>query len=327
MLCPFCLSEHKQFQKETIGYTCSNCKEAVPTKYVIDYYKFSPVVLSTIGFRGHGKTVYLASLFHTLRRMDLHTHWPDFYTMALNDHSLDTLDENLKILADGYLPDSTPKNFPTPTVVQVGKIPFQADSTLLCYDTGGESFEKVTQIGKYASFIRRSQTVLFLLSLPDLGTTASERVNQMERLLTVYINGISELGGETNIQHLVIVYTKADEWVQSLPAEYNELNEYLSLGTVEGLSNHKNYMQRLYKISQRLQSLTSNHLKAGSFLSIAKANFASLRFAIISALGSSPVDGELSAQMTPRRVLDPLFWIMEKKQPAWRQAWRFHIFR
>jgi len=245
--------------------------------------------------------------------------------MALNDYSLDTVDENLKILEEGYLPDSTPKNFPTPTIVQAGKIPFQTDSTLLCYDTGGESFEKVTQIGQYASFVRSSQSVLFLLSLYDL--EKNERIAQMERLLTTYINGISELGGDTKQQHLVIVYTKADEWVQSLPPEYNELREYLLLGTIEGLSDHKNYMQRLYTISQRLQFFTDKYLKASGFLNTARANFASLEFTIISALGSSPKDGELSPQITPRRVLDPLFWIMEKKQPALRRAWRFYLSR
>ncbi|RKZ92604.1 MAG: hypothetical protein DRR19_03700 [Candidatus Parabeggiatoa sp. nov. 1] len=326
MLCPFCLSNVK-FQKEKQGYFCPKCKEIVSAKYVSDYRRFPPVVLSTIGFRGHGKTVYLASLFHALRRMDLPTHWPDFYTMALSDESLDTLDENAKILESGYLPDSTPKNFPKPTIVQVGKIPFQPDSTLLCYDTGGESFEKGSQIGKYASFVSHSQTVLFLLSIPDLRKTTNNIVSEMERLLTVYINGVSELGGDTRQQHIVVVYTKADEWVQSLSSRYQDLKEYLALGTIEGLSDHKNYRRRLYKISQRLQELTNQHLKAGNFVSTAKAKFASLRFSIISALGSSPVGGELSAQITPRRVLDPLFWIMEKQQPIWRQVWRYYRFR
>jgi len=78
MLCPFYLSDHKQFQKEKIGFSCPKCKEAVPTKYINDYYDFSPVVLSTVGFRGHGKTVYLASLLYNLRRMNLYSERSNF---------------------------------------------------------------------------------------------------------------------------------------------------------------------------------------------------------------------------------------------------------
>jgi hypothetical protein len=113
---------------------------------VQDYRKYPPVVVSAVGFRQHGKTVYLSTLFYALKKLDLPTHWPTFFTAGLNEDSLTTIYENVSLLEQGNLPDSTPKNFPRPTMMRVHGVPFQPNCTLLCYDTGGECFEKPTQL-------------------------------------------------------------------------------------------------------------------------------------------------------------------------------------
>jgi len=162
MLCPFCLAQVSQFTKNAnTGYTCLECKESVPALYVDGYSQYPPVVLSSVGFRGHGKTVYLAALFHVLAHHELPRHWEGFYKTALGDHSLETLYANIKMLEQGELPNSTAQNFPKPTLVQVKGIP-TGKATLLCYDAAGESFEKVTRIKDYARFLARSTTVLLL---------------------------------------------------------------------------------------------------------------------------------------------------------------------
>ena len=87
MLCPFCLAEVKFKQEKLPGslasaYLCPDCNEQVPALYAQDYRKYAPVVISAIGFRQHGKTVYFASLFYTLKKLTLARDWPEFFTMG-----------------------------------------------------------------------------------------------------------------------------------------------------------------------------------------------------------------------------------------------------
>jgi hypothetical protein len=77
MFCPFCLAEVTFSQEK--GYICPTCKEQIPALYVQDYQKYPPVVVSAVGFREHGKTVYFASLFYVLKKSSLPQHWSGFY--------------------------------------------------------------------------------------------------------------------------------------------------------------------------------------------------------------------------------------------------------
>ena len=68
----------------------------------------------------------------------------------------------------------------------------------------------------------------------------------------------------------------------------------------------------MQRISTRLQDFTSHELQADEFLNAAEASFKSVSFSLISALGDEPTDGHLATTITPLRILDPLFWTMEK---------------
>ena len=314
MLCPFCLAQVKQFTKNAnTGYTCPvpECKESVPALYVEGYPQYPPVVLSSVGFRGHGKTVYLATLFHVLAHHELLRHWQYFYKTASGDYSLEILEANSKMLKEGKLPNSTPQNFPKPTLIQVKGIP-TGKATLLCYDAAGESFEKATRMVTYAKFLTRSTTVLFLLSIPDLEREGADVAQEMEKLLTVYRNGIAQLGGKTQLQRLVVVYTKADQWTALFHDRYSGLQDYLQAGTFDGLADYPTYKKSLFATSEQLRTLTAEHLKAQAFLNNANDNFDGVRFCVVSALGASPKDQQLQTSIAPRRVLDPLLWVLDK---------------
>lgn len=327
MLCPFCLAQVKQFTKNAnTGYACPECKESVPALYLDGYFQYPPAILGSVGFRGHGKTVYLAALFHVLAHHELPQHWPGFYKTAPGDHSLEILDANIRMLKAGNLPDSTAQNFPKPTLVQLKGIPTGKWATLLCYDAAGESFEKAARIVTYARFFARSTTVLFLLSIPDLEGEGADVAQEMERLLTVYRNGIAELGGNTRLQRLVVVYTKADKWTALFPDQYRELRDYLQAGTFDGLADYPSYKKSLFAISEQLRTLTAEHLQAQAFLNNAKDNFASVRFCVVSALGAQPTkDQQLQTRIAPRRVLDPLLWVLDNDPIKTRPKWWFFL--
>lgn len=324
MLCPFCLADVK-FKREKVAgqpasiYLCPQCNEQVPALYAQDYRQYPPTVISATGFRQHGKTVYFASLFYTLKKLTLARDWPDFFTMGLDEESLDTVYGNAKMLSGGALPDSTPKNFPRPTMVRAEGMPMQPNCTMLFFDTGGECFEKPRQLVQFAGFVRRAKAAMLLVSVPDLEDPRAE----IQKLLNTYVVGMRELGGQTNDQHLVIVYTKADQLASRFTGRWQDLHSYLLQGSVEALAQPDGYMERMYQVSSRLFDFTEQELHAHEFINTAQAHFKSLNFSTISALGAGPIGARLPVAIVPRRILDPLLWIMEKSFPKkfWRQWW------
>ena len=322
MLCPFCLTvgsieQAKPEHGSGAGYRCKHCAEQIPALYVQGYRQYPPVVVSAVGFRAHGKTVYFGSLFYALKKLKLGKHWKEFFTMGLNEESLDTVRDNVGMLEQGRLPDANPKNFPRPTIVRVSGVPFQHDATLLFYDTGGECFERPTQLIQYAQFVKQARTAMFLVSVSNMDDPTLE----MQRLLETYVSGMGELGGRTQDQHLVVVFTKADQMHQRL-AGWDGLAGYLRQGSVDGLARPESYMPRLRRISSDLRQFARNELGAYEFENAARKSFRSVHYTMVSALGAQPSGDQLSVEITPRRVLDPLMFLMEKSLPPWRQAAR-----
>lgn len=324
MLCPFCLKGVRFGREQREGgvmYLCPDpkCKQEVPPAYVQDYRKYPPVVVSAIGSRGHGKTVYLASLFHVLRDGELSpaNYWPGFYTMALSEPDMETISGNGQMLKDGKLPAPNPMNFPRPTMIRVVGMPMQRDCTLLCYDAAGEVVKNPTRLVLYASFVQRARTAIFLISIPDLKDT--EVSQAMHDLLNVYVLGMSALDAHKQGQHLVVVYSKADEIGFTKP--WSDVKTYLDQGSMGELACPEGYMKRMRKVSSQLREFTSRELRASAFLNMADANFRSVTFSVISALGAQPHAGLLDVGITPKRVFDPFLWAMEKSRPSWRQTW------
>ena len=323
MLCPFCLDDIK-FKKEKLPnklstvYLCPTCGEQAPALYAQDYKKYPPVVVSAVGFRQHGKTVYFATLFYTLKKLTLARDWSEFFTMGLNDDSLDTVYDNARMLDKGDLPDSTPKNFPRPTMLRVEGMPMHRNCTLLCFDTGGECFERPTQLVQFAGFVRRAETAMLLISIGDMEDPRQE----MQKLLNTYIVGMGELGGRPREQHLIVVYTKADHLASRLTGEWQYMLTYLIQGTVDSLANPDRYMKRMEEVSSRLRDFTEKDLGAYEFLNAAGSHFKSVDFSIVSALGAEPDGAQMSVNIVPRRILDPLLWVIEKSFPSPEKFWR-----
>lgn len=323
MFCPFCLDDVK-FKQEKLErqlstvFLCPSCNEQVPALYAQDYKKYPPVVVSAVGFRQHGKTVYFATLFYTLKKLTLARDWSNFFTMGLNDDSLDTVYDNARMLDTGSLPDSTPKNFPRPTMIRVEGMPIHRDCTLLCFDTGGECFEKPTQLVQFAGFVKRAETGMLLISVADMDDPREE----MQKLLNTYIVGMGELGGKTKDQHLVVVFTKADHMAAHLSGQWRYLLDYLLQGSVDNLANPDHYMDRMREVSSRLRDFTEQELGAYEFLNAADAHFKSVEFSIVSALGAEPDGAQMSVGIVPRRILDPVLWVMEKSLPTPGKFWK-----
>ena len=205
---PYCL-------KNTSGAACGECKENLPPLYVRNYgsgFARNPAIFSAVGFSGHGKTVYLAAMLHTMRE-NLTQTWPKFYRQALDVDSVRTVQQNLALLQKGDLPESTRRNFPKPSIHQLTDMPHYGTRGMLIYDPPGEAFETDEAMERYARFVQRARVVVFLVSLLDL---QEPRADDLYRLLNTYVLGMAKMRASTKNQHLVIAYTKADRMIPDL---------------------------------------------------------------------------------------------------------------
>jgi formylglycine-generating enzyme required for sulfatase activity len=291
-----------------------------------------PVVLSVVGFSGHGKTVFLCALFEYLDH-HLTYIWPDFFNLVLDQDSLSTLNANREKLDDTKLPDRTSQSFPRPGIFRLTNMPYRAgnkmpplaDTTILIYDPPGEAFVTEDKIVEFASFVKRSDCVLFLVDVTALGDSIASK---MAKLLDTYVLGMRRMGIEKKSQHMIVVYTKSDDMKVSVPefVSYLEkepkLKDYINEQRPETLADPHVHLGRLEYISHLLETFTWSELNAGKFMHVAKDWFASVSYTVVSSLGAAPEQGQdekgdvaemkLTVRMSPRCVADPLLYVLAK---------------
>lgn len=308
---------------------CRQCGEELPRDYVRDYAVFPPVMISTIGLSGHGKTTYFASLYHVLvKEQRLLQEWKGFFTTPLDDDSLQTVKENMKLLRVGRLPGPSPKLFPRPALLRMRHVPRfpqtgrRGDCTLILYDTAGEVFQTGGDLGEYARYVQHADSVIFLVSLSDL---EDDPHVDLYELLNVYVIGMQNLGGNTKSKDIVVAYTKADKISDSFAASDERISAYVNKDSYDGLSDLKNYLHELRKISSLLEEFTEKQLKASQFVNAAKEHFRSVSFCLVSSLGAIPDGNTTSVDVLPRRVLDPLLIAISStfsREFLAKKAWR-----
>jgi len=321
-LCPYCLEKNRivrKKEKSRESYSCTSCLSPIPREYAENFNTRSEVV-STVGFRGHGKSLYFSALFYSMDKLAVI--WPGFYSFATDERSLDTIKDNISELKQGNLPPPTPASFPIPTNTRFSNMPAFGHRFFLFYDTGGEAFVKSGKLIKHAAFVKRSETVLFLVSLKDIDFDGTK----LHDLLSTYVQGLTELGGNPKNQTLLVVLTKGD-LLGSRMNDYDDLRQYLKNGGLDSLRNFKlgPYVDKMQAVSNGLGKFIHDQLKAVQFMNFAKAEFKNTEFSIISALGAKPVGNRLQVEINPKCIFDPLIWVtynsmnwLERKKAIWR---------
>lgn len=303
--CPYCLQNATQFLRDTRTNVprCPNCQTDIP-KTFLDSGLMLRTMVGVVGFSGHGKTVYLTSLFSTLKRFS--QYWNGYYFRSLDDFTHRVIYEQVPLFEKGDLPESTPANFPNPALVHYHQLPVFDDAFVGYYDTAGEVFNDATQIARAGFFVAHSDAVLFIVSIPDCDADALD--DEMSRLLDTYIRAADDKLN-TNIrktQRLVVIFTKSD-----LPDA--KLSPFLKDWLTEGVSDFyaMNLTDKLFDlglVSIRIEEWLRQELGCTRFANMARDHFREVRYTVVSAMGY--VEGQES-RLTPLRVLDPFLWVLD----------------
>jgi formylglycine-generating enzyme required for sulfatase activity len=302
MICPYCAEDVPAHSQQHHG--CRRHGDRPFPPLYLDHHAGEaspePVVLSVVGFPGHGKTVFLCALFDYMDDPLPYLWRNNFHNLVLDQESLSLLNKNRRGLRRGELPEPTKMSFPRPGIFRLTHMPHTAgdnglppleDTTILIYDPPGEAFETEEKIVEYASFVERSSCVLFLIDLTALGSPVA---HGMAELLDTYVLGMRRMGIERQSQDLIVVFTKSDEIKVSVPefAALLErepwLKEYLEQRQPASLANPHEHFKKLERVSRLLADFTWSDLKAARFINVAADWFASTSFTAVSSLGEAP---------------------------------------
>jgi parallel beta-helix repeat protein len=318
MRCPFCLNEVANFVEETDAtgrplLVCPEpaCREqGVPMLYAQNYGQLPALPFSIVGLRGHGKTVFLTSLFHEFD--DIGRRWPGFYWAALDEEGMREVRQRLSDLRAGRLPEATNKVFPRALILRMNAVPRVQGTHLMMFDTSGEAFVSVNDIIAYARYVKRSPAIVWLISLENL-----ESPDHLDGFLTVFLQAQAEMKGDPKKQELIVVLTKGDLLLHS------ERHPDLPESAVDFLQNHEldprgDSWQVLEEMSKDLRDWLRDGVGYHQFVNRAGDSFAAVRYCVISAQGAAAGQAGLELGLMPRGVLAPLFWLWRQiAPPVW----------
>ena len=300
--CPYCLAGAASIliNNNSGSYQCNNCQTTVPRTYV-EHQNTPKAMVGVVGFSGHGKTLYLTSLFSALSKFS--RYWSGFYYRSLDDYTHKILYEQVPLFEQGKLPESTPANFPNPALIHYHEIPNFRSRYLGFYDTAGEVFTDVSQISRTGFFVAHSDVILFIVSLLDCNP---QRLDEdLSRLLDTYIRAVTDhLSVNLKVkQRIVVIFTKADLLTETIPSE---LAYWLKTGTTTWyLSSLPEKILDLMDISNSIEEWLLQEKQCNRFVNMLRDQFLEVRYTLVASIAGQ---GEQTA-FESYRVSDPFLWL------------------
>ena len=319
-LCPYCLNLHSTDQFE-----CPTEALAIPKAYIRAQQEgVRTASMLTIGYRGHGKTCYLASFMHSLYYGDPVDLWPGFSFIGLNQTTLDLVHTAyVNPLRMGVLPPRSNSFIRDCLILEMHDVPLARRAgpivrgyapqrlVLNLYDIGGEVYKAQETIQQNLPLISGLENLVLLIDLgtarADAEVTGAGPAQQMHNLLNTVLNAIDELD-QRGQKGIVVTFTKADRlWGD---VDYGPLAQPASVRP-QGADGMRAYVGETRRRSQAIGEWV--RAEYPQFFNLLKAYFKPLAFTTVSALGTTPQggdDGKTVNVLRPSGLFDPLLSLL-----------------
>ncbi|MEI6916101.1 MAG: hypothetical protein WCL39_13280, partial [Armatimonadota bacterium] len=222
----------------------------------------------------------------------------------------DTLNPFFDGLAKRQLPPSTKVMFPQPVIIHLEKMEVGLPSAqLIIYDTGGEAFDRVESLGKFARYITQSECAIWIISWTELDTSEAGdaepavRAAKLANLITQYTQTISETGGDSSRQRLVVTFTMGD----LLLVGNSNMPAFMRNALTDGWGDRVDY-RRLERLSREMRKWLREN-GCDHFVRLVEEAFGTVKYTIISATGGPTKGFTLLKDLAPKNVLSPLAWV------------------
>ncbi|GCE08117.1 TRAFAC clade GTPase domain-containing protein [Dictyobacter aurantiacus] len=293
----------------------------VPLAYIRGCKDAPPVFVQLFGLTEAGKTMFLDML--RLHLYDMAHVWDatGFYAQPITQLDVEHKNVLQAERVEGVLPGSTPKRDRDQNEVYIMSLKHMVrwgSRFLVVMDHAGEQFGRLVIDVAEIPFLQHTPVTIMLLSLPDL---LRDKM-RVDNLVNSYITSLEErrVNFARERRQLIIVFSKAD----IIPDLAPELRDYLSQDTIYaalcdprqrlqfGEIEVNNYLQEMAHISDVTRQWVREKVMSGSaMLNMLADRGIDTRFTVMSATGHPLTPGGNTLAPSPRRVLDPFFWVLE----------------
>jgi len=312
--------------------TCMSCQLANKQLYCTiftDRYISSEMIkmksfpIALLGAKASGKSNYIGVLVQELKhKMEL----PFNCSLTLDNStaSCEAYDKYYyqPLYIDGYTVMATEAGIEIPPLMfPLRFYKTSKETALMFYDTAGENLDYPDSMQLFNGYISYAQGIILLLDplqIPEIRdaliakgfTGLPEQNTETAKVLDAVIQVIRRVAnqsGQINIP-LALVVTKIDvlEQYDILPADscLRSESEHLRYG--------KFVMPDYERTHHEIEALIRTWLQ-GALMSYIR-QFRYYAFFGVSALGVNPDGAKLGGDVKPRRVLDPLLWLLVKEK-------------
>lgn len=304
---------------------CPNCHNRVPREMV----KKKGFIISIIGARSSGKTVYITTLINELFR---HGHDLDIGITAVNiaDDPRNNTQQHYEedffkpIYRDLRCPPATQKGDIRSKIPLIYELNQGSENSLylVFYDTAGENFNDPKEIAANVRYLDKSDAIIYLLdtfAINDvhrrlgIGTPVELAYNAIfANVLSHFRANVSEeVKGNHFKKPMAFVFTKIDAVLDNEDAFADAKPTNMSMEANSSyLGGEGINLSEFGSIDDGLKA-TLNAWGESNFLGLLKF-YKNAKCFGVSALGGSPDASNNIKRVRPYRVLDPLVWILSQ---------------
>lgn len=314
------ISLRDKYNVETKKRLCPYCHNDLP----YSAGRAPSNIIAIIGASQVGKSVYMASLIHTLETVTAHNF--EAACMPINSETSRRFKSQYMdpLFAQNTLIESTQKERKQePFIYQFKfKDANKAPLSLVFFDVAGEGMVEEEYLELYANHIKNAEAILFLVDPLQLSTIrtkirlgqedgdfTSQYQESRDVVVTLAENFIGrQEEGRTTIPTAIVV-TKSD-MLESLATEDGQY-----IRTDSNL--FKNYTHKQYFDLEAYEAINDEvkHFIEQvdlAFMDAIEVHFNNVSYFAVSSLGQNPVNGYLEGVIQPLRVDEPFLWLLYK---------------